>query len=705
MLEEDENLATTDDSTDYNEETTDTETYDISSEEFADDEEEVAVGEDEEVYVEDEGDVVYEDVPADTTAYEEPEEDDTTAGVAMVGGYSAPEEEKRTMADVAGDTVDKAGQKVEQAGEAVENAGKAVENTGQAVENVGEATENAGRGMQVAGNAINLAGQGLNNAATALDATEIGAVVGVPLNVVATGAQTAGQAVNSAGVSTEKAGTSVKETGKNIKKTGNDIKKQGQDIKKKGQDIRKQGQEIKNKGKRQYHHKKSNGAIPTSGTGKVKAKTDDKIKATLKNPKVLKILIPVLLVVGLLFGLLLIFLILFSDEDGSMGGSGKFSYGKTCTEITITDSGCNGAATECTNKYDGTVDLEDYIAGVVAAEIGTANNLEYYKTTAIVARSFVLNHISDDCTAKGNATFQAYMDVEESSNAELIKQAVEETKGQVVIKNGELIGGHYASACVVNADDNYYYVRYGTISLGEAKFQQIPKDWDQNGSAFKGYLASWYSQVDQSSTDYENKSCPSNHDYGMTQLGALYLVTEEGYDHEDVIEYYYGSDAEIVENDMVLGGVEGFVNPTRVIHCSSAYGNRIHPVHGTQKFHSGLDIGIAGGEPIYAAKDGTVSIAVTNVNSINNCNYGYGNYIKIDHGDGTSTLYAHIKYGTIPSSITVGSEVSQGEQIGQVGSTGCSTGNHLHYEVRVNGQTVDPADYIDLTGATGSCKR
>jgi murein DD-endopeptidase MepM/ murein hydrolase activator NlpD len=155
----------------------------------------------------------------------------------------------------------------------------------------------------------------------------------------------------------------------------------------------------------------------------------------------------------------------------------------------------------------------------------------------------------------------------------------------------------------------------------------------------------------------------------------------------------------------MLGGVEGFVNPTRVIHCSSAYGNRIHPVHGTQKFHSGLDIGIAGGEPIYAAKDGTVSVAVTNVNSINNCNYGYGNYIKIDHGDGTSTLYAHIKYGTIPSSITVGSEVSQGEQIGQVGSTGCSTGNHLHYEVRVNGQTADPADYIDLTGSTGSCKR
>ena len=65
----------------------------------------------------------------------------------------------------------------------------------------------------------------------------------------------------------------------------------------------------------------------------------------------------------------------------------------------------------------------------------------------------------------------------------------------------------------------------------------------------------------------------------------------------------------------------------------------------------------------------------------------------------------HLKYGTIPDSISEGTKVSQGEQIGQVGSTGCSTGNHLHYEVRLNGTQVDPADYLDLTNATGTCKR
>lgn len=403
---------------------------------------------------------------------------------------------------------------------------------------------------------------------------------------------------------------------------------------------------------------------------------------------------------------LMIFVVVFSDEDATGGSSaGNFAYGQTCTTITVTDTGCNGDAQNCTNIYDGDVELEDYVAGVVAAEVGSANNLEYYKVAAIAARTFIQNNADSSCTVKGNATFQAYMDVEDSSNAALIKQAVEETANLVLVKNDELADTYYASACVVNADEDYYYVRYGTKTLGEANFQQIPKDWDQNESAFKGYLSSWYSMVDESNTDYENKPCPSNHDYGMSQIGALYLITGEDYDHEDVIEYYYGSDAEIMTNEMQHSGVEGYINPTRYINCSSAYGPRIHPVRGDQSFHSGLDIGISGGEPIYAAKDGVVTYARTDVNYINNCNYGYGNYLIIDHGNGESTLYAHIKYGTIPSSISVGTEVVQGEQIGQVGSTGCSTGNHLHYEVRKNNQTVDPADYLDLTGATGTCRR
>ena len=429
----------------------------------------------------------------------------------------------------------------------------------------------------------------------------------------------------------------------------------------------------------------------------------DKVNATIMMPKVLKIVLPLILILLPLFAVA-IFVVVFNSEDGS-SSYGSFAFGQTCPTVTVVDTGCNGNAKNCTYAYDGDVAFEDYVAGVVAAEVGSANNLEYYKVAAIAARTFFLSHASSDCTVKGNATFQAYRDIETSGYADLIKQAVEETEGLILVKNGELVNTYYASACVVNADDTYYYVRYGTETLGGANFQKIPKQWDKEESVYRNYLASWYSMVDQSSTDYENKSCPNNHDYGMSQIGALYLITGEDYNYEEVIEYYYGEEAEIMSNEMQLGGVEGFVNPTRYINCSSPFGYRIHPVKGTQSFHTGLDIAVSGGEPIYAAQDGTVRSVVNNVTAINNCNYGYGNYIIIDHEGGTSTLYAHMKYGTIPSSIYAGAEVSQGEQIGQVGSTGCSTGNHLHYEVRVNNTQVDPADYIDLTGATGTCKR
>lgn len=436
---------------------------------------------------------------------------------------------------------------------------------------------------------------------------------------------------------------------------------------------------------------------------------NEKVQGTLKMPSPIMIkFLPVILIAGVILLLLMIFIILIGGDFSSSGssGSGSYTYGKTtCTKVNVENTDCNINGENCTNKYNGEVDVDKYIAGVVAAEVGIVNNLEYYKVAAIAARTYYFNNANDSCTVNGNATFQAYMDVEDSENAELIKQAVEETDDLVLVKDGNLSTASYASACVVNADDEYYYIRYGTSSLGEPKFQEIPKEWDENESAFSGYLANWYALVDQSSTDYDNKDCPNNHDYGMSQIGALYLVTNENYSYDEVIKYYYGEDVEIMKNSMQLSGAEGFINPTRYIKCSSPFGNRTHPMSGETEFHTGLDIAISGGEPIYAASNGIVRTVINNVSGINSCEFGYGNYIIIDHTDGMSTLYAHIKYGSIPDSIQIGSTVSQGEEIGQVGSTGCSTGNHLHYEVRQNNSQVDPTNYIDLTGATGTCQR
>ena len=99
--------------------------------------------------------------------------------------------------------------------------------------------------------------------------------------------------------------------------------------------------------------------------------------------------------------------------------------------------------------------------------------------------------------------------------------------------------------------------------------------------------------------------------------------------------------------------------------------------------HKGIDIAIAGGTPIYAAHNGTVA-ATTGHSS-------YGNVVMIDNGDGITTLYAHMQSAAI---VGVGQTVTQGQVIGYVGSTGNSTGNHLHFEVRVNGVCQNPRNYI-----------
>ena len=132
------------------------------------------------------------------------------------------------------------------------------------------------------------------------------------------------------------------------------------------------------------------------------------------------------------------------------------------------------------------------------------------------------------------------------------------------------------------------------------------------------------------------------------------------------------------------GVVAGLLALPAVGPVLSGFGYRTHPIFGDVRFHSGVDLGVPYGDPIHAAASGTVVDA--------GWMGGYGNAVVIDHGNGIATLYAHMS----ALAVDVGAAVDTGSVIGYCGSTGYSTGPHLHFEVHVGGEPVDPLPWLGI---------
>jgi peptidase M23B len=153
----------------------------------------------------------------------------------------------------------------------------------------------------------------------------------------------------------------------------------------------------------------------------------------------------------------------------------------------------------------------------------------------------------------------------------------------------------------------------------------------------------------------------------------------------------YNTQVTQIENEiklLALGSIgEDYVGGTLVwpvpgrTSLTSLYGMRVHPITGAYKLHTGIDISAPLGTYFVAAANGVVSKATYNT--------AYGNMVIIDHGGGVQTLYAHGN----SILVQVGDEVKAGTPVLEVGSTGYSTGPHAHFEIRINGQTVNPLDY------------
>ena len=124
--------------------------------------------------------------------------------------------------------------------------------------------------------------------------------------------------------------------------------------------------------------------------------------------------------------------------------------------------------------------------------------------------------------------------------------------------------------------------------------------------------------------------------------------------------------------------------PIKYTAFTSPYGWRTHPIYGTKKFHYGVDLAAPTGTPIYATRSGTVDTAAFH------SSMGY--YVQINHGDGYKSIYMHMTRYTVKA----GQHVGQGEVIGYCGSTGASTGPHLHFGISKNGSYVNPANYIPI---------
>lgn len=235
---------------------------------------------------------------------------------------------------------------------------------------------------------------------------------------------------------------------------------------------------------------------------------------------------------------------------------------------------------------------------------------------------------------------------------------------------------------------NYYAIK--KLAENDAKLLETVKQQKNEIETTKKILAEKKKQVVTDKQTQKKKTQVLTNTKTMRQYYLSKLTAQE-LELQTKIDEYNSQVAEIEAEIKLLalnsisedyiGGAMIWPAPgyTRI---TSEYGMRVHPITGAYKLHTGVDIGAPMGASFVAAANGIVSKATYN--------HAYGNMVIIDHGGGVQTLYAH------GSEIVaqVGQTVAAGDEVLKVGSTGYSTGPHAHFEIRINGQTVNPLEFL-----------
>ena len=241
-------------------------------------------------------------------------------------------------------------------------------------------------------------------------------------------------------------------------------------------------------------------------------------------------------------------------------------------------------------------------------------------------------------------------------------------------------------------EDDYIHARENTEEL-KAEYESYREEVNGKQDALREEQEKLQAEIDEASelllglkADYDDRQAEiaeiaAQEDATNMAISVLVAKLEAERAAAAAAAAYTGSD-ETPDSGAAAYSTGSFIFPVAsYTYISSRFGERIHPITGELKNHNGMDIASNMGTTVYAADGGRVVLA--------EWYGGYGNCIMIEHGNGYKTLYGHLSVISVKN----GQTVNQGEAIGQVGSTGNSTGPHLHFEVYLNGGRIDPEQF------------
>ena len=313
------------------------------------------------------------------------------------------------------------------------------------------------------------------------------------------------------------------------------------------------------------------------------------------------------------------------------------------------------------------VDFEKYVLGVVNGEIGTKGyDAETIKAQAIAARSYALARV------KGikNVTLK-------EENGQWILSIRSSNEDQVYCDPDK--------GCYKCSGYNSYFTAGNTPAGASCKLWAPPLKSDS-------YIRSAAKEV-VGMLLLDSGGNPLHASYNSTIQAKWESLAKSGDDYTEILRKHYGNEYTIESGKCSISSGGEYVWPTdpgwKIV---SPFGPRKAPKPGASTFHQGIDIsGLPKDSPIYAIQDGIVSDVGRNSSM--------GNYIKVDHGNGYESVYMHMNKHM--SGLSKGDSVKAGQQIGYMGTTGISTGVHLHLGIKYNGKYVDPAKVMGIKDTKG----